>query len=342
VNERSEPVNAVEVVRGLEAIIDAAAGVLAEQSLDATLHGMVRALGGIVPFTSLAVYEADHQTEVLIPVFAVGRFVEETLQDRPPFDASIAGMAVRSRETQHVAPSDPRMVPYTIPGTPVEEPSAMVVVPLLVGETVIGTLTVWREGWDAGEFAAEEAELIRRFGTLAALAYANARQREQLRDQALTDTLTGLANRRHFDDRLAAEMTRTLRDGTPISLVVFDLDDFKSINDRYGHPDGDVVLCRFADVLRAVARASDLVCRTGGEEFAVILPGADAEAAATFAERANAATREARLGPDGDTTTSAGVSTAPAEVETADTLFRLADDRLLQAKARGKDRVVAG
>src|SRR4051812_894906 len=157
VTERSEPMNAVEIVHGLEAIIDAAAGVLAEQSLDATLHGMVRALGGIVPFTSLAVYEADHQSEVLTPVFAVGRFVEETLSDRPPFGASIAGTAVRTREMQHLGPSDPRAVPYTIPGTPEEEPAAMVVVPLLVGETVIGTLTVWREGWDAGSFSAEEA-----------------------------------------------------------------------------------------------------------------------------------------------------------------------------------------
>jgi GGDEF domain-containing protein len=75
--------------------------------------------------------------------------------------------------------------------------------------------------------------------------------------------------------------------------------------------------------------------------FAVILPGADAEAAATFAERAIVATREAHLGPDGDATTSAGVATAPAEAETADTLMRLADDRLLQAKVDGKDRVVA-
>src|SRR4051812_50163546 len=85
-----------QIVLGLEAIIDAAAGVLAEQSLTATLEGMARALGEIVPFTSLAIYEADNRARVLVPVFAVGRYVEQTLADRPPFDASIGGSGVRS------------------------------------------------------------------------------------------------------------------------------------------------------------------------------------------------------------------------------------------------------
>src|SRR4051812_18334389 len=85
-----------QIVLGLEAIIDAAAGVLAEQSLTATLEGMARALGEIVPFTSLAIYEADHRARVLVPVFAVGRYVDQTLADRPPFDASIGGAVVRS------------------------------------------------------------------------------------------------------------------------------------------------------------------------------------------------------------------------------------------------------
>ena len=132
-------------------------------------------------------------------------------------------------------------------------------------------------------FSGEEARLIRRFATLAALAYANARQREQLLEQALTDALTGLPNRRVFHERLDAELARGRRERRPVSLVLFDVDDFKAINDRYGHPAGDDVLRGFARVLADQARRSDTVCRVGGEEFAAILSGAAADEAAEYA-----------------------------------------------------------
>ena len=105
----------IQVVQGLEAIIDAAAGVLAEQSLTATLNGMARALGEIVPFTDLAIYEADHRARVLVPVFAAGRYVDETLADRPPFDASIGGSVVRSREMAHLELPDADLAPTRSP-----------------------------------------------------------------------------------------------------------------------------------------------------------------------------------------------------------------------------------
>src|SRR3954463_4796838 len=125
-----------QVVDGLEAIIEAAAGVLAEKSLDATLHGMVRALDAIVPFTSLALYEADHAARILVPVFAVGNYVEETLADRPPFDASIGGTGGKTGQPAPPGPRDPRLPPYPIPDTPEDEPAAIVVVPLKVGGSV--------------------------------------------------------------------------------------------------------------------------------------------------------------------------------------------------------------
>src|SRR5919199_3621382 len=103
-----EPASPAQVVQGLEAIIDAAAGILAERSLDATLRGMVRALHAIVPFTSLAIYEADRRAGVLVPVFAVGRYVEATMASRPPIAGSIAGHVVESREMVHLEPGDPR------------------------------------------------------------------------------------------------------------------------------------------------------------------------------------------------------------------------------------------
>ena len=208
-----EASSAIRVVHGLEAIIDAAAGVLSQKSLTATLDGMVRELQPIVPFTSLAVYETDHSARVLVPVYAVGLWVEATLANRPGFDSSLAGQVVQSGEPLHLDPWDTRLKQYTIPGTPDDEHEAIVIAPLIAEEVVIGTLSVWREdpAREVSFSGEEEAQLIGRFATLAALAYANARQREQLLEQARTDTLTGLPNRRVFHERLDAELARSPR-----------------------------------------------------------------------------------------------------------------------------------
>jgi diguanylate cyclase (GGDEF)-like protein len=327
-------VPATRVARGLEEIIDAAAGVLAAQSLQATLKEMAAALRPIVPFTSLAVYEADLEGRELVPVFAVGRHVEETLAFRPPLDASITGKAFMRGRLVHLEPGHPWLGSYQLPGTPDDEEEAMIVAPLVAAGAPIGTLNVWREG-PSPSFEREEAQLIRRFATLAAMAYDNARRAEQLSQLALTDDLTGLPNRRHFQEHLSAELARVGREGVPVSLLLLDVDDFKAVNDTLGHPAGDSILVELAGVLIDGVRLADVACRTGGEEFAVILPGTDAREARRCAERLLDRIRRA-----GEIRVSAGIATAPADGRTVEALFQVADDRLLAAKAAGKDRLV--
>jgi diguanylate cyclase (GGDEF)-like protein len=340
-----QSVSATRVVRGLESIIDAVAGVLAEQSLDATLQSMARALKGIVPYTSLAIYEVDAEERRLRPVLAEGLWVEETMAAAPHIDDSITGKVVRARQLVHLEPGHPWFGRYIIDGTP-QDLEAIVFCPLIVADRVIGTLNVWREDSAPGmegsvpSFSPEEAQLIKRFASLAALAYDNARRRELLSEQARTDELTGLFNRRHFHERLAAELARAQRDETPVGLVLLDVDDFKRVNDVHGHPVGDQVLTSFATVLSSHVRAGDVVCRSGGEEFAVILPNADDGEAARAAERLVTAVRAARWGVAGPITASAGVAVAPGDAVTVATLFKAADECLLTAKAQGKDRVV--
>jgi diguanylate cyclase (GGDEF)-like protein len=326
---------------GLEAIIDACAGVLAEQSLEATLREMARRLGDIVGFTSLAVYEVDEGAGELVPMFAQGRHVPETLASRPKLDDSITGRAVLERRLVHLERGHPWLGRYVMPGTPDDEPEALIVAPLLVSGEPVGTLNVWREDEDPS-FGEDEAALIRRFATLAALAYANARQRDLLRSQALTDELTGVHNRRHFTERLDAELADVRRHGHQLGLVVLDVDDFKAINDRHGHQAGDRTLRAFCDALRAQVRVGDAVCRTGGEEFAVIAPHIDTTLVPHLAQRLVEAVRSAGIGPEGRLTVSAGLAIAPAETTDPTELFRLADERLLAAKAAGKNRAVAG
>ena len=176
--------------------------------------------------------------------------------------------------------------------------------------------------------------------TAAALREASARL-EQL---ATTDTLTGLLNRGVFYERLGIEFRRSLRYGRPIALLMIDLDHFKLVNDEHGHPYGDFVLAETAAAIREELRESDIVGRYGGEEFVVMLPETERDAARTVAEKLRAAVAARDLTRDGTAvqmTISVGVSGLPAEgVRVEVDLVARADEALYRAKREGRDRVV--
>ena len=155
---------------------------------------------------------------------------------------------------------------------------------------------------------------------------------------ALTDPLTGLGNHRHFHDRLEREVADSREQAYPLSLCLVDIDNFKKINDRYGHPGGDKVLAQLATRLRQGGEAF----RLGGDEFAILLPGRDAEGARIAAEaivRRIAAVELPPAGPAGAVTVSAGIATVPDEGLDRDELVRRADSALYWAKEYGKDQV---
>jgi diguanylate cyclase (GGDEF)-like protein len=179
----------------------------------------------------------------------------------------------------------------------------------------------------------------------AVVALENARLHRMVERQALVDGLTGLANRRQGDEALASEIARTERLGGPVGLILADVDDFKAVNDRFGHPTGDIVLRDLAETLRENVREIDTAARWGGEEFALILPGTDLEGAAQVAERIRAALAEREiLSVDGaplHVTASFGVA-ASNPTTTVQQLVEAADEALYRAKRAGKDRVYAG
>ena len=157
-------------------------------------------------------------------------------------------------------------------------------------------------------------------------------------EQSITDSLTGLKNRRTLVDRLDEEMALASRSDTPLSVAMIDVDHFKAYNDEHGHAAGDVALATVARLVREQCRVADFAARYGGEEFAVVLPNTDAEGAAVLAERFRRAVEGADL--DGHSLTiSVGIATTSTSI--SDDLIGAADRAMYMAKDQGRNRVVA-
>jgi diguanylate cyclase (GGDEF)-like protein len=210
--------------------------------------------------------------------------------------------------------------------------------PLVAGKESFGLLVL-----SGKQFDDDQREVAAMLAGQAVVALENARLHRAVERQASLDGLTGLANRRSASDALHAELSRAGRFGSDLSLVMADLDGFKTVNDRFGHPVGDSVLREFAETLRETAREVDTTGRWGGEEFMLILPATDAEGGARLAERVRVAFEQRLvLAPDGTripVTASFGVAAYPNH-GSEEALVRAADAALYQAKRAGKNRVV--
>ena len=210
------------------------------------------------------------------------------------------------------------------------------ILPLTASGERFGTLELMGDS-----FSKEQRMNAASLAAHAVVALENARLHGMVERQALVDGLTGLANRRAASDALHVEAARAERLETPLSVVLADLDGFKDVNDEHGHAVGDAVLRAFAEVLRDTLRESDLAGRWGGEEFLLLLPGADEEGAAQLAERVRIGLAARRIPsvPGLRVTASFGVAEYAGEANT-EQLVAAADDALYRAKRGGKDRVV--
>ena len=312
--------------------------VLAEQSLDALLERIADTLDDLIPYDTLTIYEADNKERRLHPVLARDDYAAEIMGcPGPRFGEGLTGWAVEHREAllANEAHLDPRVI--FVPGTP-PEPEALITVPLIARDVIKGALNVYRTG-TGSRFSEEELELAKRFGDAAALALDNAHGRASLEQLAQTDSLTGLYNHRFFHERLRAELLRAGRAGDSVSVVMLDIDDFKRLNDIHGHGMGDQVLVGLSDMLRRTVRRSDVVCRLGGEELAVILPSSEVKAALGLAGRLRAALADADFAV-GRVSISVGVAVGPEHAANPRELAWCAEAAMMTAKAQGKDRVV--
>jgi diguanylate cyclase (GGDEF)-like protein len=322
------------------AVWDIAQLLVSESSPDRVLEALANALDDLVPYDALTVFQADPALRVLRPVLCRDAYAPEILaMGAIAFGEGIAGGTVEDGTPALVndAHLDSRALP--IPGTP-DEPESLIAIPLVSRSEPKGALCLYRLG-ESNHFTREEFDLAIRFGQLAALALDNAQIRSRLEAEVVTDHLTGLHNHRYFHERLGEEVRRASRQRDGVGLLIYDLDDFKRVNDIYGHLTGDQVLQALAAVSRGTARTEDVLCRIGGEEFAVILPGAGLEEAVGLAERLRNAVAAATFPTAGRLTVSVGVAVTPTHSSSPRDLIACADLALLDAKATGKNRVCA-
>jgi diguanylate cyclase (GGDEF)-like protein len=311
--------------------------VVAEDASDNPLELIADGLAEFVPYDTLAVYEAREADRLLVPVLARDRWAAEILRSRIEFGKGITGWAVDNKQALLVNDAHLDARTEVVPGTPLE-PESLMSIPLIAHGSVKGVLNLYRLGTEA-HFEQEELGLASRFADVAALALESAERRARLEHEAKTDSLTGLYNHRYFHERLKAELARALRARDAAAVLMIDIDDFKHVNDVYGHGIGDGVLLTLSEILVSTVRGSDVVCRLGGEEFGIILPSCDAGDALGLAARIAERVSRTDFDPAGKLTISIGAAQGPEHATDARELVACADAAMLEAKRKGKDRI---
>ena len=222
--------------------------------------------------------------------------------------------------------------------------NSFIAVPVSAGSEVLGVVCV-ADRLDDKPFSREDLATLRTLTAPAALALARERARREAEDfarAAVMDPVSGLFNRRHFHERLEEELDRARRHNTTVALLMIDIDNFKGINDRFGHLAGDLVIRSVGDILKRSVRKFDLCTRFGGEEFAIVMPGSGAESSASVAERIRQRIETFRPTETelSDLRVTASIGMAVSEGASGRELIARADQALYEAKEAGKNRLV--
>ena len=222
-------------------------------------------------------------------------------------------------------------------------PASYLCIPLVAQGEAVGVLYLAR-GAEVAPFSPEEQRMAGAAADKLGLSLANLALRERLRTQSVRDHLTSLFNRRYMEETLERELRRAQRNSVPLSVIMVDVDHFKRFNDEHGHDAGDALLAELGRLLRGHVRVEDVPCRVGGEEFAIVMPGAAAKDALRRAEELREAAHRLRivhrgvsLGP---VSISLGVAAYPDHASVSDALLHAADAALYRAKREGRDRVI--
>lgn len=320
---------------------EAARHLQAEHDVSRVLGLVAEWLPRVVPVDRMAIFEADWESYTLRPRVVVGAELEGLSELDDPIGSGITGWAFLRGDPYLCGDTFVHEAAIHVPGSSggrVDE--SLLVIPLVAGDNRLGVLDLWRDGLD--RFSDVELERCALFGYLTAAAWRNAQLYAELEQRAVTDLLTGLLNKRWWDELAPREAAQAVRTGTRMAILVVDLDNFKRVNDTCGHAVGDITLRNTARVLGGAVRSGDAAVRFGGDEFLLVLHDSDERGAERVAEtvQSGLAAVPAVSKEVGSITASIGIAMFPDHGDSLEEVVHAADLAMYRAKASGRDRVV--
>ena len=316
----------------------AALALQGEHDPDRILAVIADQLQALVPVDSLLIYAAHLEDRCFRAVLSRGAAAEAFTGHSFGLDQGLTGWAFALGRPQRIGDADADPASLQMPGTPVGDES-IILIPLIAADHRLGMMNCTRYGLD--QFTEADLETASLLGHMAAAAWRNAQLYAELTEYAITDALTGCFNTRWLRQLGPRELAISSRERRPLSVLLLDLDRFKLVNDSVGHAEGDLVLQRVGRALRAVMRAGDAAVRYGGEEFVLLLPGADAAGTDRVVTALRAELAAIPLPPAcslARITTSVGVAVHPTDGQTLNALLQAADHAMYGAKDAGGDR----
>jgi diguanylate cyclase (GGDEF)-like protein len=326
-----------EGVLELYTLIELSRMISASLDLEKLLTTTIKTVADTAQVDGYCLFLYEEETGQLT-VRAVGGPGAETLREiRLAPGEGLAGRVFELRRPETHSSAGP----FSYPDLP---PSArsVLAVPMTARNQSIGTLVLFT--LTQGSFSDRDVAFFTAVSNQLTIAVENARLYNKTKELSYRDPLTGVFNRRYFEEMLGQELRRGERYRMPLSLIMVDIDHFKMYNDVHGHPQGDRVLKQVADILSANTRQVDVVARYGGEEFALILPLTASESARVVADKLRRSVEESRIPhgsafPGGNLTISLGVATFPKDAATGPDLIQAADHALYAAKQGGRNQV---
>jgi diguanylate cyclase (GGDEF)-like protein len=330
-------------VRAIDEVLNAGSELGAQLSLSDVLVQLLNLLGQfrrVVAWDTCVIYVVQYDEaageEMLVASEVAGADASSYRNKKLAFGTGVVGYAASKQRAALVADlhKDARQPDGDLyPNT-----RGSLVTPIIGDGQTVGCVQLIAS--DPNAYTAEQLGLINRLVSLASVGVRNALLHSRTRAMADTDSLTGLLTSRAYHERLEVEFRRAQAGRTSLSLLLIDLDNFKSVNDTHGHLVGDEVLRRFGALLREQARRDDICCRYGGDEFVVVMPGTIKSEAAVVAGRVRKTVEETNFSLSADSvhpTVSIGVASYPQDVTSKQALVKAADDALYAAKADGRN-----